>query len=76
MLENYRDLLLAKNDAGQPVDSTGPIVLGTRLESSIEPRAWRAITYGKGSWIIAKGVVSRCVVTGLLLCIALSRVVR
>jgi hypothetical protein len=52
MLENYRDLLLAKNEAGQVVDSTGPIVLGTRLESSIEPRAWRAITYGKGSWIM------------------------
>jgi aminopeptidase N len=52
MLENYRDLLLAKNDSGQVVDSTGPIVLGTRLESSIEPRAWRTITYGKGSWIM------------------------
>jgi aminopeptidase N len=34
------------------VDEAGPIVLGTRLESSIEPKAWRAITYGKGSWII------------------------
>jgi aminopeptidase N len=34
------------------VDSAGPIVLGTRLESSIEPRAWRTITYGKGSWIM------------------------
>jgi aminopeptidase N len=27
-------------------------VLGTRLESSLEPRAWLAITYGKGSWIL------------------------
>ena len=34
------------------MDSTGPIVLGTRLENSQEPRAWRSITYGKGSWII------------------------
>ena len=34
------------------VDSAGPIVLGTRLETSQEPRAWRAITYGKGSWIM------------------------
>ncbi len=52
MLETYRDNLLLKSENGQVVDSAGPIVLGTRLESSIEPRAWRAITYGKGSWIM------------------------
>jgi hypothetical protein len=52
MLENYRDDLIQKNENGKLVDSVGPIVLGTRLESSIEPRAWRAITYGKGSWIM------------------------
>ncbi len=52
MLESYRTALLEKNDAGQTVESAGPIVLGPRLETSIEPRAWRTITYGKGSWII------------------------
>jgi hypothetical protein len=52
MLDNYRTALLSKNESGQPVDSAGPIVLGTRLESSQEPRAWRTITYGKGSWIM------------------------
>jgi len=52
VLEQYRDDLLAKSEAGQTVDSSGPIVLGPRLESSLEPRAWRAITYGKGSWIL------------------------
>jgi hypothetical protein len=52
MLETYKTSLLAKNEAGQLVDSAGPIVLGTRLESSQEPRAWRTITYGKGSWIM------------------------
>jgi hypothetical protein len=52
MLDNYRTALLAKNESGQPVDAAGPIVLGTRLESSQEPRAWRTITYGKGSWIM------------------------
>jgi hypothetical protein len=52
MLESYRDNLLLKNEAGETVESTGPIVLGGRLESSQEPRAWRAITYGKGSWIV------------------------
>ena len=51
MLQSYRDDLLLKSENGQPVDAAGPIVLGTRLESSREPRAWRAITYGKGSWI-------------------------
>jgi hypothetical protein len=52
MLDSYRDNLLAKNEAGETVESTGPIVLGSRLETSQEPRAWRNITYGKGSWII------------------------
>jgi hypothetical protein len=52
MLEQYRQSLLEKNDAGQTVDATGPIVLGPRLETSQEPRAWRNITYGKGSWIL------------------------
>jgi hypothetical protein len=52
MLDSYRADLLAKSDSGQIVDSTGPIVLGPRLENSQEPRAWRSILYGKGSWII------------------------
>jgi hypothetical protein len=52
MLDSYRADLLAKSDNGQIVDSTGPIVLGPRLENSQEPRAWRSILYGKGSWII------------------------
>jgi hypothetical protein len=52
MLDSYREGLLAKNESDMTVESAGPIVLGTRLESSQEPRAWRAITYGKGSWII------------------------
>jgi hypothetical protein len=52
MLDAYRKELLAKGENGQTVDSTGPIVLGMRLENSQEPRAWRTITYGKGSWIM------------------------
>ncbi len=52
LLEGYRTDLLAHRDTGDPVDSAGPIVLGSRLESSLEPRAWQAITYGKGSWIL------------------------
>jgi hypothetical protein len=52
VLEDYRRALLEKNESGQTVESTGPIVLGGRLENSLEPRAWRDITYGKGTWIL------------------------
>jgi len=52
ILDGYRTDLLAKRDNGETVDATGPIVLGTRLETSQEPRAWHTITYGKGSWIV------------------------
>jgi len=52
MLDSYRNALLVKGENGQTVDASGPIVLGTRLENSLEPRAWRTITYGKGSWIV------------------------
>jgi Peptidase family M1 domain len=52
LLDSYRAELLARSEGGVPVDAAGPIVLGSRLESSLEPRAWRAITYGKGTWIL------------------------
>jgi hypothetical protein len=51
-LDSYRNGLLEKNPAGQTVDSSGPIVLGGRLENSQQPTAWRTITYGKGTWIM------------------------
>jgi hypothetical protein len=52
MLDEYRLELLTHGDNGETIDAAGPIVMGSRLESSLEPRAWRAITYGKGSWIL------------------------
>jgi len=52
MLETYRGQLLAKGESGQTAESAGPIVLGPRLSSSLQPAAWNAITYGKGSWIV------------------------
>ncbi|HLI84167.1 MAG TPA: M1 family aminopeptidase [Bryobacteraceae bacterium] len=52
LLNEYRTALLAHQANGAPVDAAGPIVMGARLESSLDPRAWRAITYGKGSWIL------------------------
>jgi len=51
VLDKYRRDLLAKDPSGKSVDSAGPIVWGTRLNSS-QARAWRTITYEKGSWII------------------------
>jgi len=50
-LESYKTNLLQKVN-GQTVESTGPIVLGTRLENSQTPTAYYNITYGKGSWIM------------------------
>ncbi len=52
VLDGYRQDLLLKTTNGQTIESVGPIVMGTRLESSQEPRAWRIITYEKGSWIL------------------------
>jgi hypothetical protein len=51
MLDSYRSHLLEKNESGT-VESAGPIVLGGRLSSSVQPAGWNAITYGKGSWIM------------------------
>ena len=52
LLDRYRTELLAKGESGQQVESAGPITMGTRLESSQDPSAWRTVTYGKGTWII------------------------
>ena len=52
MLDTYRTELLAKGENGAQVESAGPVTMGTRLESSLDPGAWRAVTYGKGTWII------------------------
>jgi hypothetical protein len=52
LLDSYRTALLVKNDEGETRESAGPIVLGQRLQNSVQPAAWAAITYGKGSWIM------------------------
>lgn len=52
VLERYREDLLEKGPNGQPVDSAGPISLGTRLETSETPGAYRTVVYEKGTWII------------------------
>jgi len=50
-LDSYKTNLLQVSN-GQTVESTGPIVLGPRLENSQTPTAYYNITYGKGSWIM------------------------
>jgi aminopeptidase N len=52
VLDEYRDHLARKDSQGQTVESAGPIVWGTRLDSGGVPDAWRAITYEKGAWIM------------------------
>ncbi len=52
VLDDYRTHLLAKTATGHTLESAGPIVWGYRLESSLAPDAWRAVTYEKGTWII------------------------
>ena len=50
-LDTYKNNLL-QTVGGQTVESTGPIVMGMRLETSHTPTAYYNITYGKGSWIM------------------------
>jgi len=50
-LDSYKTNLLQTAN-GKTVESTGPIVLGKRLENSQAPTAYYNITYGKGSWIM------------------------
>ncbi len=52
ILSDYRDNLVAKVDGGRSLVSAGPIALGMRLESSLNPKAWRTIVYEKGTWIL------------------------
>jgi hypothetical protein len=52
VLDQYRDDLLFKDAQGHSVESAGPIVWGTRLESTDIANAWHTITYEKGAWVI------------------------
>jgi hypothetical protein len=52
VLNDYRTDLLTKTGAGRTLESAGPIIWGYRLESSLAPDGWRAVTYEKGTWII------------------------
>ncbi|MEP7362012.1 MAG: M1 family aminopeptidase [Acidobacteriota bacterium] len=52
VMAEYKSMLLAKDNEGKTVESTGPIRLGLRLQSSQNPGAWRNIVYDKGAWIL------------------------
>ncbi len=52
VLNGYRDELLSKDETGAIYESAGPIVWGDRLSPSSAIRAWRVITYDKGTWIL------------------------
>jgi hypothetical protein len=52
VLDGYRSELLDKDAQGKTYESAGPIVWGDRLNGQPVSRTWRAITYGKGTWIM------------------------
>ena len=52
VLEDYKVHLLSKVESGHTLESAGPITWGYRLQTSLTPNAWRAVTYEKGTWII------------------------
>ena len=51
ILELYKHDLLAEQN-GRTVESAGPVDFGYRLEDDAGRRAWQAITYEKGAWIL------------------------
>lgn len=51
-LEKYRQDLLAVDEAGTPVEATGALTLGVRLESSRSPDGYVRLIYSKGPWVI------------------------
>jgi hypothetical protein len=52
-LEHYRMILLTKVPGStETINDTGALSLGLRLRSSKTPEAYRAIIYGKGTWVM------------------------
>ena len=52
-LEHYRMILLTKVPGStEAINDTGALSLGLRLRSSKTPEAYRAIIYGKGTWVM------------------------
>ena len=52
-LEHYRTVLLTKVPGStETINDAGALSLGLRLRSSKTPEAYRAIIYGKGTWVM------------------------
>lgn len=52
LLRSYKQDLLGKNPDGQTVESGGPIWLGHRLTSSLDPSGYDNIVYKKSCWVL------------------------
>jgi len=52
LLHLYKDDLLAKTNEGATVESGGPIWLGQRLSSSVDPQGYSNIVYKKACWVL------------------------
>jgi len=52
LLRLYKGDLLAKTSAGVTVESGGPIWLGQRLSSSLDPEGYSNIVYKKACWVL------------------------
>jgi hypothetical protein len=52
LLRVYKGDLLAKTGEGATVESGGPIWLGQRLSSSLDPEGYANIVYKKGCWVL------------------------
>lgn len=52
LLRLYKDDLLAKTKEGKTIESGGPIWLGQRLSSSLDPEGYPNIVYKKACWVL------------------------
>jgi hypothetical protein len=52
LLRVYKADLLAKTSEGATVESGGPIWLGQRLSSSLDPEGYSTIVYKKACWVL------------------------
>src|SRR6202007_3202558 len=51
-LDEYRKSLTSVSSGGHSTgDAAGPLVHGTRLDSSRDPDAYHKVVYGKGTWV-------------------------
>ena len=52
LLEEYKRDLLSRNPEGHTIESGGPIWLGERLSTSLNPEGYDAIIYKKACWVL------------------------